>query len=413
MINYQQKLKLIKKLYSNKIKKNKKFSYPLLTDGYSPSDLQEATKVLVSGRLTMSNITKKFENYFAKKIGSKYALMVNSGSSANLLALYCLINPYRKKRLKKGDECLVPALCWSTSLWPIVQAGLKPVFADVNINTFTLDLETIKKKITSKTKAVMILNVLGNCSEMDKIKNYLNKKKIYLIEDSCEALGSKYKNKNLGTYGDFGTFSFYYSHQITSGEGGMIVCNSKEDFHILKSLRAHGWDREINKKNMKNFNFINEGFNLRPLEITAAIGYNQFKRLKKMKSTRTKNRNNLIQSIKSSKKWNNQFTFFSAQKNLNPSWFGFPLMINKKNITSKKNFLNYLNKNQIETRPIISGNFTNQPAIKKYKIKFKKSELKNSQEIENRGFFIGLPTKILDSSKINKITNLLLNVNNF
>ena len=412
-MNNNKKLQLIKKIFIQKKSKNKKFSYPLLTDGYSSSDLQEAAKVLLSGRLTMSNITKKFEKYFAKRIGSKFALMVNSGSSANLLAIFCLINPLRKKRLKRGDECIVPALCWSTSLWPIIQAGLKPVFADVNLKTFTLDLETIKKKINKKTKMVMMLNVLGNCSEMEKIKKYLNKKKILLIEDSCEALGSKYKKKYLGTFGDFGTYSFYYSHQITSGEGGMIVCNSKDDFNILKSLRAHGWDREINKKNIKNFNFINEGFNLRPLDVTAAIGYNQFKRLKKMKNTRAKNRNNLIRSMKLSKKWNNQFTFFSAQKDLNPSWFGFPLMINKKNIKSKKNFLNFLNKNQIETRPIISGNFTNQPAIKKYKIKFKKSDLKNSQEIEDRGFFIGLPTKILDSSKINKITNLLLNVNNF
>ena len=412
-MNSNKKLQLIKKIFIQKESKNKKFSYPLLTDGYSSSDLQEAAKVLLSGRLTMSNITKKFEKYFAKKIGSKFALMVNSGSSANLLALFCLINPLRKKRLKKGDECIVPALCWSTSLWPIIQAGLKPVFADVNLKTFTIDLETIKKRINKKTKAVMMLNVLGNCSEIEKIKKYLNKKKIFLIEDSCEALGSKYKNKYLGTFGDFGTFSFYYSHQITSGEGGMIVCNSKEDFNILKSLRAHGWDREINKKNIKNFNFINEGFNLRPLDITAAIGLNQFKRLSNLKNTRAKNRNNLIKSIKSSKKWNNQYSFFYPHKNLNPSWFGFPLMINNKNKKSKKNFLKYLNKNNIETRPIISGNFVNQPAIKKYNIRYNKKDLKNSQEIEDKGFFIGLPTKILDSSKINKITNLLLNVNNF
>ena len=412
-MKYSSKLHLIKKIFVEKIKKNSRFDYPLLTDGYSSSDLQEASKVLLSGRLTMSQITNKFEKYFAKKIGSRFALMVNSGSSANLLALFCLINPHRKKRLKKGDECIVPALCWSTSLWPIIQAGLKPVLADVNLKTFTLDLQTIKKKITKKTKAVMILNVLGNCSEMEKIKAYLNKRKIFLIEDSCEALGSKYKNKYLGTYGDFGTYSFYYSHQVTSGEGGMIVCNSKEDFNILKSLRAHGWDREINKKNIKNFNFINEGFNLRPLDITAAIGFNQFKRLNKLKNTRAKNRNNLIKFIKSSKKWNNQYTFFNPQKNLDPSWFGFPLMINNKSSKSKKNFLKYLNRNKIETRPIISGNFANQPAIKKYNIKYKKKDLKNSQEIEDRGFFIGLPTKILDSSKINKITNLLLNVNNF
>ncbi len=411
-MKYSKKLRLIKKIFVEKKISNKNFNYPLLTDGYSSSDLQEASKVLLSSRLTMSEVTKKFEKYFAKKIGSKYALMVNSGSSANLLALFCLINPFKKNKLKKGDECIVPALCWSTSLWPIVQAGLRPVFADVNLETFTLDLKSIKKNITKKTKAVMILNVLGNCSEMEKIKKLCSKKKIFLIEDSCEALGSKYKNKYLGTYGDFGTYSFYYSHQITSGEGGMIVCNSKNDFNILKSLRAHGWDREINKKNIKNFNFINEGFNLRPLDITAAIGLNQFKRLKKLKNTRSKNRNYLIQSLKSSKKWNNQYSFFYPQKNLDPSWFGFPLMINKKNLRSKSKFLKYLNKNKIETRPIISGNFVKQPAIKKYNIKYKKSSLKNSQEIEDRGFFIGLPTRILDRKKINKITNLLLNVNN-
>ncbi len=411
-MKYQEKLRLIKKIFSKNTKENKKFFYPLLSDGYSSSDLQEASKVLLSGRLTMSKITKKFEKYFAKKIGSKYALMVNSGSSANLLALFCLINPYKKNRLKKGDECLVPALCWSTSLWPIIQAGLKPIFVDVSLDTFTIDLDTIKKKVNKKIKAVMMLNILGNCSEMEKIRTFLTKKKIFLIEDTCEALGSKYKNKYLGTYGDFGTFSFYYSHQITSGEGGMIVCNSKEDYNILKSLRAHGWDREINKKNIKNFNFINEGFNLRPLEVSAAIGLNQFKRLKKLKNTRAKNRNNLIKSLISSKKWNNQFSFFRPQKNLDPSWFGFPLLINKNKIKIKNKFLKYLNKNNIETRPIISGNFVNQPSIKKYNVSFKKSELKNSQEIEDRGFFIGLPTKVLEKDKIKKITNLILNINN-
>ena len=165
-MKYSKKLQLIKKIFTKKLSKSNKFSYPLLTDGYSSSDLQEASKVLLSGRLTMSQVTKKFEKYFAKKIGSKYALMVNSGSSANLLALFCLINPHKKNRLKKGYECLVPALCWSTSLWPIIQAGLKPVFADVSLDTFTLEFETIKKKITKKNKAEMILILLGNCREI-------------------------------------------------------------------------------------------------------------------------------------------------------------------------------------------------------------------------------------------------------
>ena len=151
-MKYNKKFQLIKKIFIQNKSNNKKFSYPILSDGYSSSDLQEASKVLLSGRLTMSNITKKFEKYFAKKIGSKYALMVNSGSSANLLALFCLINPYKKNKLKKGDECIVPALCWSTSLWPIIQAGLSPVFADVNLETFTLDLATIKKILQKKQK---------------------------------------------------------------------------------------------------------------------------------------------------------------------------------------------------------------------------------------------------------------------
>ena len=142
-MKYNKKFQLIKKIFVQNKSNSKKFSYPILSDGYSSSDLQEASKVLLSGRLTMSNITKKFEKYFAKKIGSKYALMVNSGSSANLLALFCLINPYKKNKLKKGDEGIVPALCWSTSLWPIIQAGLSPVFADVNLNYDETNLQSI------------------------------------------------------------------------------------------------------------------------------------------------------------------------------------------------------------------------------------------------------------------------------
>ena len=163
--------------------------------------------------------------------------MLNSGSSANLLAFFALINPLKKNNLKAGDECLVPALCWSTSLWPIVQAGLIPKFIDVDLKTFSPSLEIIKKNTTKRTKALLI-NVLGNCSEIDKIKKFTKKKNIYLIEDNCESLGSIYKKKYLGTFGDFSTFSFYYSHQLTAGEGGMIVCNNKADYMILQSLRA-------------------------------------------------------------------------------------------------------------------------------------------------------------------------------
>ena len=391
--------------------KKKTFSYPLHSNGYSTHDINAGISVLLSGQLTMSKKTKEFEKYFAKKIGAKYCLMVNSGSSANLLALFCAVNPLRKNHLKKNDECLVPAVCWSTTLWPIIQVGLTPKILDVNIDNFSLDLNTIKKNITKKTKAIMVVNVLGNCAELDKIRKYADEKNIILIEDNCESLGSVYKNKYLGTYGDFSSFSFYFSHQITAGEGGMIVCKSEKDFRILKSLRAHGWDREINKKNRNKFNFINQGFNLRPLEVSAAIALSQLKRLDNMMKIRSYNRNEIIKSLKNSNEWNDQFVFFEPADNLKPSWFGLPLLINKRYIKKKKLFLDYLNKNKVDTRPIISGNFANQPAIKLLKIKIDKKKLINSQEIDNRGFFIGLPTRKLNKKIINKLSKLLLSIN--
>ena len=400
-------------LFNIKREKVKKFFYPLHEDALNNYDLLAATKVLISRQLTMSKKTIEFESYFKKKLGLNYCLMVNSGSSANLLALFALINPIKKNRLKAGDECLVPAVCWPTSLWPVIQAGLTPRLIDVDLQSYSINLDVIKKNITKKTKAIMMINVLGNCSEIDEIQKFARAKNLYLIEDNCESLGSKYKNKYLGSYGDFSSFSFYYSHQITSGEGGMIACKKKEDYDLLKTLRAHGWDRDLRKNKNKGFNFINSGFNLRPLEVSAAIGLSQFKRLPNMMSIRTHNRNNIIKTLKKSNNWNEQFTFFNPRDNLKPSWFGLPLLINPKFKKTKVKFLKFLNRNNLETRPIISGNFANQPVIKLYDIKYNKQDLKNSTEIDERGFFIGLPTVKLNQKKLDKISDLLLGISNF
>ena len=235
-------LNLLNKLIDKNTKKEKNI-YQLSPNSFSNNDIIKGIKVLLSKKITMGEITKKFEKEFAKFIGSKYALMVNSGSSANLLATFAMINPIKKNRLKTGDECLVPSLCWSTSLWPIVQAGLKPKFVDVDPETLNISLKDLEKKISRKTKAVMLVHVLGNSTNMKKLKKITNKYKIKIIEDTCESLGSKFNGKYLGSFGDFGTYSFYYSHQITAGEGGMIVCNDKNNYKIIHSLRAHGWDR--------------------------------------------------------------------------------------------------------------------------------------------------------------------------
>ena len=409
------KNKIINLLNKNRhplIEKKSNYFYPLLENAFFDEDIFSAINVLLSKKLTMGKITDKFEKQFSKYIGSKYSVMVNSGSSANLLAIFASINPMRKNRAKHGDEVLIPSLCWSTSLWPIVQAGLKPKFIDIDLESLNVTADELIKNISKKTKIIMGVHVLGNSVEIDKVRDHCREKKIILIEDTCESLGSKYKKSNLGTYGDFGTFSFYYSHQMTSGEGGMIICKNKKDYDILKMLRSHGWSRGIDRKKSNNFNFINSGFNLRPTDIVAAIGLSQLKKVKKLIKLRSANRKKIIQSIIHSNLWKNQFHFIKPAKNIKPSWFGLPIILNPKFKNKKKRYLEFLNKNGVETRPIISGNFLNQPAIKLYNLNKQSKTFKNSQIIEDLGFFIGLHIKPVEKENLKKLTKLLLNISN-
>jgi len=389
-----------------------KYIYPLIENPFSDDDIIKGINVLKSKQLTLSKETKNFEKKFTAKLKSKYSLMVNSGSSANLLALQCLINPYRKNRLKKDDEIIIPTLCWSTSLWPIVQSNLKPVFVDINPKTLNIDEEKLETKITHKTKAILLVNVLGNSCDMNKIIKIKKKYNLILIEDNCESLGSKYKKKYLGTYGDFSSFSFYSSHQISSGEGGMICCKDKNDYNIIKSLRSHGWSRgtsfenEIYKKNKfldKRFIFFNSGFNLRPTEVSAAIGHNQFKRMDKLMKIRNINRKKIINSLLNNSYLKNKIDFYYENKFVNPSWFGLSIKILIKNFNKNK-IIKKLENNGIETRPIISGNFADQPAAKLYGISLNQ-KFPNTDKVYNTSFFIGLPTKQINNKFLKKIVS--------
>ena len=374
----------------------------------------------------MAQHTRNFENAFAKKIKAKHALMVNSGSSANLLAVFAAGNPLKKNHLKKGDEVLVPVLCWSTSIWPLVQFGLKPVFVDIDINTLNVDIDKLKKKITKKTKAIMLINVLGISSDLFEIKKIAKKNKLIIFEDNCESLGTKLKNKYLGTFGNYASFSFYYSHQITSGEGGMITCDNDEDYEILFSLRSHGWfgGTRFYSRKFKSYNvyakkypkldpryiFSNSGFNLRPTDIQAAIAHNQFKRLDKLKKMRNVNRNLILNKIKNSNKWKNQFNFIKPDKNIDPSWMGLPILINKKFKSKKNIFINILDQAGIETRPIISGSFVNQPAVKLYKLNEKNEKFPIAQEVQELGFLIGLHTSRISKKNLQLIHDIFFKI---
>ena len=384
--------------------------------GFNNQDLKKGIEVLKSGFITMNKETEQFEKIFAKKLRVKYALMVNSGSSANLLAAFAACNPLRENRFKRGDHALIPALCWSTSLWPLVQCGLKPKFIDVDPKTLNLDANHIISKITKKTKVIMLVNVLGISANNRKIINYAKKKNIIVIEDNCEALGAKYDKKFLGTFGDFGTFSFFYSHQITSGEGGMIVCNNKKDYEILLALRSHGWSRgkgvyEKNAKKYPNLDsryiFINSGFNLRPTDIQAAIANNQFKRLETFRKIRSANKNKIINLLKKDKRWNNQFKFVEYSKKIHASYMVLPILIDRKFIYKKKKFINFLEKKGLETRPVLSGSFVNQPSAKLYNLNPDNKQFKGAQEIQDLGFVIGLHTRNIKTPKVKFIIDLL------
>ena len=390
----------------------KKLSFPLIKNPFDRDDLQEGIKVIKSKQLTLSTKTTQIEKFFDKKFKVRNSTMLNSGSSANLLAFQTLINPYRKKRLNPGDEVLVPTLSWSTSFWPIIQSNLKPVFVDCNLKNLNIDIEDLKRKITKKTKCLILVHVLGHCANMDEIMKIVKKHKLILIEDNCESIGSKYKNKYLGSYGDFASFSFYTSHQVSGGEGGMLTCKNSDDFQIIRTLRSHGWIREIGKnKNTvfkfkkskyldKKFTFCNSGYNLRPTEVSSAIALSQLKKLDKIKKIRSDNYKKLKKILKEDDKCSKYFEFIEENKFVSECWLSFPIILKKK--IDKIKFLNKLYKNGVENRPIISGDFSQQPALNKYKIK-KQKLYKNADYIHKYGFYIGLYSEKLSNFDLKKL----------
>ena len=383
--------------------KNNSIKYPLTNTVLDNDDIEAGVNVLKSKWITMGRETLKFENNFSKKISNRSSIMVNSGSSANLLIFQCLINP-KVNKLKKDDEVLIPAICWSTSLWPIIQSGLKVKFIDIDPKTLNLDLNEFEKKITKKTKALMLVHAMGNCADMEKIVRICKKKKIILIEDACEALGSKYKGKQLGTFGDFSSYSFFYSHHITSGEGGMVCSKSKKDADVIRTLRSHGWHRAISNKKSNSWSFINSGFNLRPTDISASIGNSQLKKLKKISLIRQQNFKSIRSALLDDKRYSNKFDIIEENINNKIVWFGIPIILKSTEKNYKNRVTNKLNKFGIDTRPLISGNFAKQPAIKLYKLNIK-SNLKNANFIDKNSFFIGLHNTKTNIKTVDYIKN--------
>lgn len=392
-------------------------AFPLISQSFDSREIVAVVDTLLSGQLTMANRVREFEKIFASYVGAKYAVMVNSGSSANLLALAVATNPARSHYLKPGDEVLVPAVCWSTSIWPIVQMGLKPVFVDTDPETLNISLSDLKTKISPRTRAVVAVHILGNSCPMPEFLDNLKQHRLMLIEDTCESLGSKSQGRYLGTFGEFGAYSFYYSHHITTGEGGMIVCDSLEDYDLLKCLRAHGWSRELsNRRDVEERNpeidprflFVNMGFNLRPMEVQAAFGICQIERLAAMNRVRILNHQRLTDALENHGKWKRQFSFPKAAQGTEAVWFGFPVFLNGARSQERGRYLSYLTSRGIESRPIVSGNFIRQPALKRMGIECDPTLFPGAEKINHTGFFIGLHTEELPTSTLEMLADRLL-----
>jgi CDP-6-deoxy-D-xylo-4-hexulose-3-dehydrase len=372
-----------------------KTKIPLAVPPFGTEEVLEALESMLARKTTMGDKVKKFEKKFADYVGSKYSLMVNSGSSANLLALSILSNPYlRDKRIKTGDEIITPAVTWATTVSPIVNIGAIPNFVDVGLNDFNIDADKIESAISKKTKAIMIVHLLGCPCDVHKIREIAQKNDLWLIEDSCEAHGARYKKQHVGSFGDISTFSFFASHHITTMEGGMIVTNNAELYDIGKSIRTFGWTRDMGKKKQietsyphidPRFLFVNIGYNFRPTELQGAFGIHQIAKLDGLVDIRIKNAEYWNRVFSPLKKYIRTSQTKRGYKN---SYLFYPITVVKNEYFTRDELVQYLEKHRIETRPIMTGNIVEQPVSKI--IKFKTTgDLKNSQYIMRNSFAIG------------------------
>ena len=330
-----------------------------------------------------------FENQFAKYIGTKHAKMVNSGSSANLLMIAsAILSP--NIDLNPGDKVIVPAVSWSTTYFPLQQYGIKLIFVDVELETLNIDIKKVKKAIKNINgiKGILTVNLLGNPSNLEELKQVSEEEKIILFEDNCESFGASLNNKFCGTWGEMGTFSFFYSHHLQTMEGGMIVTDSDEISQYIDSLRAHGWIRTLPKNNYicdktgdpfeDSFKFVLPGYSVRPLEMSGAIGQVQLEKWPKMLKHRRKNADYFKERFKN-------LDLVTQNENGFSSWFGFSIISEK---TPREKITTSLLNEGIEIRPIVAGNFLRNP-VKKFIDYEIFDNLKNSDIIHDCGFFLG------------------------
>jgi CDP-6-deoxy-D-xylo-4-hexulose-3-dehydrase len=365
--------------------------YELASSSWGSEEIDAMQRVIASGMFTMGANVRRFEEDFAHKFGVRHALMVSSGSTANLVGVGALF--FTKNRpLQRGDEVIVPSISWSTTYYPLQQYGLRLRFVDVELDTLNIDVSKLEQALTPRTRMVVAVNILGNPCALDVLRAFCDRHGLYLFEDNCESMGATLNGKQCGTFGDLGTFSSFFSHHISTMEGGVLVTENTELYHLARSLRAHGWTRDLpadariydrsEDDFYEAYRFILPGYNARPLELSGAIGVEQLKKLDRMNEVRRRNAELFVSLMRDDKR------FIIQREHGRSSWFAFTVILNPAMEIDRAGVMAVLKKADIGYRIITGGCFLRHDVIKYFDYDCV-GEIRNANIAHDHGFFVG------------------------
>lgn len=365
--------------------------YELAASSWGPEEIAAMQRVIASGRFTMGEEVAAFERDFAVYFGVEHGIMVNSGSSANLVGVAALA--YKADRpLQRGDEVIVPAISWATTYHPLQQYGLKLRFVDVELDTLNMDVSKLEQALTPRTRAIVPVSILGNPAALDVIRAFADAHGLYVLEDNCESMDAELNGRKTGTFGDLNTFSFFFSHHISTMEGGMILTDDRELAHLSRSLRAHGWTRDLpadtplyerrSSDHFEAYRFILPGYNVRPLELEAAVGREQIKKLPAMTAARRKNLA-LFQEL-----FAGDERFIIQRENGKSSSFSFTIILNPAARPDRERVFAALKEADIGFRIITGGCFLRHDVLKHYDYDTV-GPIENAFLAHDLGFFVG------------------------
>lgn len=365
--------------------------YDLASSSWGGEEIAAMQRVIDSGRFTMGENVQRFEAAFAARFGVKHALMVSSGSAANLVGVGALFH-VKERPLRRGDEVIVPAISWATTYYPLQQYGLRLRFLDVELDTLNMDVSRLEEALTPRTRMVVAVSILGNPCALDRMRAFCDRHGLILFEDNCESMGASLNGRPCGTFGDLGTFSTFFSHHISTMEGGVIVTDNTALYHVARSMRAHGWTRDLPpdsglyEKREEDFfeayRFILPGYNARPLELSGAIGLEQLKKLDAMIALRRRNAA-LFQRL-----FAHDERFIIQRENGTSSWFCFTIILNPKLAIDRRRVMAALKDADIGYRIITGGNFLRHDVIQYFDYDCI-GKIVNADIAHDRGFFVG------------------------